>query len=72
MDFELAEEFRRLKDLVTHFVEGHLFPLESSVLEREATGQGAALDAHLRRAHRDSQLGGRSRPSQITVPGGLK
>ena len=48
MDFELAEEFRMLKDLVARFVEDHLYPLEPAVLEREASGQGAFITAEER------------------------
>jgi acyl-CoA dehydrogenase len=43
MDFELAEEFRMLRDLVEKFVEERLYPLEPAVLEREASGQGAFI-----------------------------
>jgi len=43
MDFELAEEFRMLRDLVARFVEEHLYPLEPAVLEREAAGDGAYI-----------------------------
>jgi len=41
MDFELAEDHRMLRDLVTRFVDDELMPLESAVLKREA--QGGAL-----------------------------
>jgi acyl-CoA dehydrogenase len=43
MDFELSEEHRMLKDLVRHFVDDELMPLEAAVLEREANGQGLGL-----------------------------
>ena len=43
MDFELAEEFRMLRDLVEKFVEEQLFPLEPAVLAREASGQGTFI-----------------------------
>jgi acyl-CoA dehydrogenase len=43
MDFELAEEFRMLADLVNKFVDEHLYPLEAAVMEREAAGQGYKL-----------------------------
>jgi acyl-CoA dehydrogenase len=43
MDFELGEEHRMLKELVARFVADALLPLESSVLERESRGEGAAL-----------------------------
>jgi acyl-CoA dehydrogenase len=45
MDFELAEEHRMLKDLVRHFVDDELMPLEAGVLSREADGQGLGLAA---------------------------
>ncbi|MCX2981262.1 acyl-CoA dehydrogenase family protein [Halieaceae bacterium IMCC14734] len=45
MNFELDEEFRKLEELVNHFVEDHLYPLESRVLEREARGEGAHITA---------------------------
>jgi len=45
MDFELAEEHRMLKDLVRHFVEDELMPLEAGVLAREADGHGLGLTA---------------------------
>ena len=43
MRFELDEEHRMLADLVQRFVRDELMPLESAVLEREASGQGAYL-----------------------------
>lgn len=43
MDFELSEEHRMLKDLVRHFVDDELLPLEAAVLEREANGHGLGL-----------------------------
>jgi acyl-CoA dehydrogenase len=45
MDFELAEEHRMLKDLVRHFVDDELMPLEAGVLAREAEGKGLGLAA---------------------------
>ena len=45
MDFELAEEHRMLKDLVRHFVDDELMPLEAGVLAREAEGKGLGLSA---------------------------
>ena len=45
MDFELAEEHRMLKDLVRHFVDDELMPLEAGVLAREADGKGLGLAA---------------------------
>jgi alkylation response protein AidB-like acyl-CoA dehydrogenase len=43
MDFELSEEHRMLKELVTRFVADALMPLEPKVLERESRGEGAGL-----------------------------
>jgi len=43
MDFELGEEHRMLKELVARFVADALMPLEPSVLEREARGEGTGL-----------------------------
>lgn len=43
MNFELAEEHRMLKELVDHFVDDHLIPLEPKVLAREAAGEGYHL-----------------------------
>ena len=43
MDFELSEEHRMLKDLVTRFVKDELLPLEAGVLEREASGLGLGI-----------------------------
>ena len=48
MNFELDEEFRALADLVNHFVEDHLYPLEAVVLEREARGEAAHINAEQR------------------------
>ncbi|WP_411288525.1 acyl-CoA dehydrogenase family protein [Phenylobacterium sp.] len=45
MDFELAEEHRMLKDLVTRFVRDELMPLEAGVLAREAAGEGLGVGA---------------------------
>ncbi|HWD27947.1 MAG TPA: acyl-CoA dehydrogenase family protein [Rhizomicrobium sp.] len=45
MDFELSEEHRMLKDLVRHFVDDELMPLEAGVLDREAKGQGLSIGA---------------------------
>jgi acyl-CoA dehydrogenase len=50
MDFELAEEFRMLSNLVARFVEEQLYPLEPAVLEREARGEGAHITAEERAA----------------------
>ena len=43
MDFELAEEYRMLRDLVQRFVRDELMPLETGVLARDAEGQGSHL-----------------------------
>ncbi|NKC12711.1 MAG: acyl-CoA dehydrogenase [Gammaproteobacteria bacterium] len=43
MDFQLNEEQRMLHDLVERFVTGELLPLESTVLAREANGDGSEL-----------------------------
>jgi acyl-CoA dehydrogenase len=43
MDFELPEDFRLLRDLVARFVRENLTPLENTVLERDAKGEGAYL-----------------------------
>ncbi len=69
MNFELAEEFRMLQDLVAGFVGDHLLPLEPAVLEREAAGEGfhvtaeerAALDA----ASRELGLWGLDAPQSM-------
>jgi acyl-CoA dehydrogenase len=45
LEFELAEEHRMLKDLVTRFVRDELMPLEAKVLAREAEGGGLGLEA---------------------------
>ncbi len=45
MEFELIEEHRMLKDLVRHFVDDELMPLEAGVLDREAKGQGLSIGA---------------------------
>ena len=50
MDFELAEEYRMLAQLVANFVADHLLPLEPEVLAREAAGVGAYITAEERRA----------------------
>ena len=53
MDFELAEEHRMLKDLVSKFVRDELMPLENNILERDANGKGAHLspEERARRVH---------------------
>ncbi|HEY8615581.1 acyl-CoA dehydrogenase family protein [Phenylobacterium sp.] len=45
MDFELSEEHRMLRDLVSRFVRDELMPLEGAVMQREAEGKGAYLSA---------------------------
>ena len=39
MHFELSEEHRMVKELVTKFVRDFMMPLESAVMAREASGQ---------------------------------
>jgi acyl-CoA dehydrogenase len=43
MEFALSEEHQMLKDLVRHFVDDQLIPLERTVLEREAAGGGTIV-----------------------------
>jgi acyl-CoA dehydrogenase len=43
MEFPLNEEHRMVVDVVRRFVKEDLMPLEKSVLEREATGQGLSF-----------------------------
>jgi acyl-CoA dehydrogenase len=43
MSFELSEEHRMLRDLVKKFVDDELMPMEKTILEREAAGQGSGL-----------------------------
>ncbi|MEE4661929.1 MAG: acyl-CoA dehydrogenase family protein [Halieaceae bacterium] len=43
MNFELPEEYRMLRDLVSAFVDDHLLPLEPAVLARETRGEGLTL-----------------------------
>jgi len=59
MNFELPHEHRMLADLVKRFVDEELMPLEKSVLEREAAGQGHELTAeeHRRIDARSRELG---------------
>lgn len=59
MNFELPEEHRMIVDLVRHFVDDELVPLEREVLEREAMGGEAVLDKHVaaRIDARSKQLG---------------
>lgn len=69
MDFELSEEHRMLKDLVRHFVEDELMPLEAGVLEREAKGQGlsigAAEHARIDKVSRELGLWGLDAPEDV-------
>ncbi|MFZ5671123.1 MAG: acyl-CoA dehydrogenase family protein [Pseudomonadota bacterium] len=69
MDFELAEEHRMLRDLVGHFVDDHLIPLESAVLARDAAGQSPALTPEERapvdKASRDLGLWGLDAPEDV-------
>ena len=69
MDFELAEEFRMLRDLVQRFVVDHLYPLEPQVLERETNGQGAFITpqerAELNRISQDLGLWGLDAPADV-------
>ena len=48
MNFELDEEFRKLQELVAHFVHDRLLPLEPRVLAREAAGEGFMITAEER------------------------
>jgi len=48
LNFELAEEHRMLKDLVQKFVRDELMPLETAVMQREASGQGIYINAEER------------------------
>ncbi len=50
MDFELAEEYRMLGELVHNFVSDHLYPLEPAVLAREAAGESAHITSEERAA----------------------
>jgi acyl-CoA dehydrogenase len=43
MQFELNDEHRMLKELVSRFVNDEMLPLEPSVLAREASGEGLGL-----------------------------
>jgi len=48
LNFELSEEHRMLKDLVQKFVRDELMPLETAVMQREASGQGIYINAEER------------------------
>lgn len=45
MNFELNEEFRMLQQLVAHFVNDELMPLESALLQQDMNGAGGELSA---------------------------
>ena len=45
MNFDLDDDHRMLKELVEKFVKNELLPLETAVMAREASGQGAYLSA---------------------------
>jgi acyl-CoA dehydrogenase len=53
MQFELCDEHRMIKDLAARFVADELMPLESVVLERDASGQGLLLTADEQQRLRD-------------------
>jgi alkylation response protein AidB-like acyl-CoA dehydrogenase len=56
VNFELEEDHRMLRDLVQKFVQQHLMPLETAVLEREAlTGDGDLLPGERARIDAVSQ-----------------
>jgi acyl-CoA dehydrogenase len=69
VDFELAEEHRMLKDLVTRFVRDELMPLEAKVLAREAEGGGLGLDpsdhARLDKISKELGLWGLDAPEDV-------
>ncbi len=69
MNFELSEEHRMLKDLVSRFVRDELMPLEPAVLAREADGKGlgvgAAEQARLDEVSRNLGLWGLDAPEDI-------
>jgi acyl-CoA dehydrogenase len=69
MDFELAEEHRMLKDLVTRFVRDEMLPLEPKVLAREAAGEGSGLTTAEReridKVSRDMGLWGLDAPEDV-------
>jgi acyl-CoA dehydrogenase len=72
MNFELAEEYRMLRELVENFVADHLLPLEPAVLEREAKGESAHITAEerdrLNEASKELGLWGLDAPEDV---GGL-
>jgi len=69
MDFELAEDHRMLRDLVTRFVDDKLLPLEAPILAREAEGGVLGLTksehARLDRVSRDLGLWGLDAPEDV-------
>ncbi len=69
MNFELPHEHRMLADLVKRFVDEDLMPLEKSILEREAAGQGHHLtkeeQARIDRRSRDLALWGLDAPEEM-------
>ncbi len=69
MQFELAEEHRMLKDLVRHFVDQELMPLETAVLARDIeTGRpGLSPEEHARidKVSREIGLWGLDAPEDI-------
>lgn len=69
MNFELSEEHRMLKDLVSRFVRDELMPLEPAVLAREADGKGlgvgATEQARLDEVSRNLGLWGLDAPEDI-------
>jgi acyl-CoA dehydrogenase len=69
MTFELAEEYRMLRELAAKFVDNELMPLEPAVLAREMTGQPIALteqeEAPLLAKCRELGLWGLDVPEQI-------
>jgi acyl-CoA dehydrogenase len=69
LDFELAEEHRMLRDLVTRFVRDELMPLEGKVLAREAEGGGLGLEpgdhARLDKISKELGLWGLDAPEDV-------
>lgn len=69
MEFEIPEEHRMIKDLVSRFVNEELIPLEPVLLKREASGGGIALSAEERarvdRRSHDLGLWGLDAPTDI-------
>jgi alkylation response protein AidB-like acyl-CoA dehydrogenase len=69
LEFELAEEHRMLKDLVTRFVRDELMPLEAKVLAREAEGGGLGLEpsdhARLDKISKELGLWGLDAPEDV-------